>query len=264
MPKLFIIGTGIKFLAHLTHETQQVLKQCDTVLHLVNEPAIKEHIEINYQHTVSLDDIYYQHQYRATAYEAIKEKVKLIAKSQGTTAFVTYGHPLFFSNAAENIANELGDEGIDVQVLPGISAIDCLFSDLKLDPSQHGCQFYDTTEFLLYNHNVQPQSHLILLQVGVIGEQAPVSTDNTGGEYLEVLQKRLMTSYPENHQVTIYEASQYPYIQSGITTTTLEKLSSTQIPRLATLYIPPCQKKTIDRDMLNQLNLNVDLLQQNS
>jgi hypothetical protein len=33
-------------------------------------------------------------------------------------------------------------------MLPGISAEDCLFADLGIDPGIYGCQSYEATDFL--------------------------------------------------------------------------------------------------------------------
>jgi hypothetical protein len=35
-------------------------------------------------------------------------------------------------------------------MLPAISAEDCLFADLGVDPADHGCPSYEATDFLVH------------------------------------------------------------------------------------------------------------------
>lgn len=68
--------------------------------------------------------------------------------------------------------------------MPGISAIDCLFADLKIDPASMGLQSYDATEFLLYDENFSTTSHLVLWQIAIIGE---IGVVNNNGSFCTVI-----------------------------------------------------------------------------
>ena len=41
---LVLVGSGIKFVSHITNEAKASIEQADKVLYLVNEPAIGEWI----------------------------------------------------------------------------------------------------------------------------------------------------------------------------------------------------------------------------
>jgi Tetrapyrrole (Corrin/Porphyrin) Methylases len=63
---------------------------------------------------------------------------------------VFYGHPGVFctpSHESIRIARKLGYRAT---MLPAISAEDCLFADLGVDPGKHGCQSFEATDFLVY------------------------------------------------------------------------------------------------------------------
>ena len=82
---------------------------------------------------------------------------------------VFYGHPgvfVFPSHRAIAIARQ---EGYQARMLPGISAEDCLYADLGIDPGITGCHMYEATDFLLHEKPVDKTGHLILWQVGVVG-----------------------------------------------------------------------------------------------
>ena len=82
---------------------------------------------------------------------------------------VFYGHPGVFvapSHRALAIAKE---EGYKARMLPGISAEDCLYADLGIDPANPGCLIYEASDFLITERPVNINSHLILFQVGCVG-----------------------------------------------------------------------------------------------
>lgn len=82
---------------------------------------------------------------------------------------VFYGHPGVFVSPSHRTIAIARDEGYAAKMLPGISAEDCLYADLGIDPSSAGCVTYEASDLLLSNRSLVPSSHLILYQVGVIG-----------------------------------------------------------------------------------------------
>ena len=55
-------------------------------------------------------------------------------------------------------------------MLPAISAGDCLFADLGVDPSYPGSQSLEATDLLLRNCTILSDAHVIVLQVGCVGD----------------------------------------------------------------------------------------------
>ncbi len=52
---------------------------------------------------------------------------------------------------------------------PGISAEDCLYADLGLDPGTYGCQHYEASNLMFYQRTIDTAAYLILWQPGVAG-----------------------------------------------------------------------------------------------
>jgi hypothetical protein len=82
---------------------------------------------------------------------------------------VFYGHPGVFVSPSHRTIALACDEGHIAIMLLAISAEDCLFADLDVDPSSAGCVMYEVMDLLLSNRSLIPSSHLILYQVGVVG-----------------------------------------------------------------------------------------------
>lgn len=247
MKKLFVVGSGIKFLSHLTFETLGLIKQCDCVCFLVNDPAMKKWIIDNSKKSISLDELYFKTNLRKNSYDSISTEIVKIAKAHDTTCFVTYGHPLVLSDTSTKVIKELGENNqeIMIEVLPGISSLDTLLCDLKFDPGVLGLQVYESTAFINGNYNVNTNSHFILWQIGISGVNTIINCDDEllnnieRKNALKKLKDKLLGVYDKNHALVLYVAGTYPSIPFTKEDIYLNDLDSYAIPRLATAYIPP-------------------------
>jgi hypothetical protein len=82
---------------------------------------------------------------------------------------VFYGHPGVFVNPSHRALTIAREEGYRARMLPGVSAEDCLFADLLIDPANPGCITYEASDFLLRDRPVSLYSHMVLFQVGCVG-----------------------------------------------------------------------------------------------
>lgn len=80
-----------------------------------------------------------------------------------------YGHPGVFVNPSHRALAIAKSEGYRAKMLPGVSAEDCLFADLGIDPANPGCLTYEASDFLLREKPLNIYCHLVLWQVGCIG-----------------------------------------------------------------------------------------------
>lgn len=255
---LTVVGCGIKFLSHLTIEAKSYIRNSDAVLYLVNEPAVTEWIQKENLNAESLDRFYTPHTLRKDSYQEITNYILEQLRLNQHVCVVMYGHPTVFAQPALDAVIQAKKGGYDAKVLPGISAEDCLFADLLIDPGEYGCQSFEATDFLIHRRFFDTSSHLILWQVSVIGilNHPPISFDNTKG--LQVLMNYLLEKYPFNHKVILYEAAQYPFLKPRIQEFKLEQLPVIKCSRISTLYIPPLNKNACDETMLEALGIVIN------
>lgn len=245
--KLFIVGCGIKFLSHMSLEVQAVIQKSDCVVYLVNDPAMKQWIINNSVNAISLDLIYYSFTDRSQAYNSISQEIIKIAKENKNTCFVIYGHPFFLATPSEQIIRniEKNSSDIKIEILPGISSLDCLFCDLRVDPGSCGIQAYESTEFINKNYKINSDSHLVLWQIGVIGINTIINDKKAldcRAERIHALRKmkeKLLIWYEEDHPIILYTASMYPSISFERVDSSISQLDKMVIHRLSTAYIPP-------------------------
>jgi uncharacterized protein YabN with tetrapyrrole methylase and pyrophosphatase domain len=250
---LTVVGTGIQLGTHLTREASLVLETADVVLSLVAEPAMQSVLEQLNPKTRSLHDFYEVGESRSGAYEAMAEEILRHVREGKNVVAAFYGHPGVFVAPSHEAIRMARAEGYAARMLPGISAEDCLFADLGLDPSRFGCQSYEATDFLVHRRSIDPTAVLILWQIGTVGSVAAAATTQPTG--LPVLVEVLLEDYPPEHEVTVYEASPYPGFDPLVRVVGLGELSAEHVTALSTLYVPPVKPAPLDLTMLDRLGL---------
>jgi tetrapyrrole methylase family protein/MazG family protein len=167
-----------------------------------------------------------------------------------------YGHPTVFTMSGLSAVKKAKALGYHTQILPGISAADCLFADLEINPSDVGCYFFDSTDFLIHTRSFDAKSHLILWQPSMIGAQKHASNhDNQKG--IQVLTNYLLGYYPKEHTVILYEAAQYPGVDPIIRQYPLKDLTEATFSGVETLYIPPYENATLNQKMVEALGIDL-------
>lgn len=253
---LVVVGSGIKFLSHLTHEARIYIEQSEKVLYLVNDPAMKGWIRQTNECSLSLDFLYSKYPLRLDCYEAITEFILTTLRTQIHLCVVLYGHPGVFAQPGLDAVTQARAEGFYAKLLPGVSAEACLFADLLIDPGTYGCQSFEATDFLVYQRKFDPNSYLILWQSDVIGilDNPQTGVHKKG---IEVLCNYLEETYDSNHELIVYEAAQYPCFDPIIQKCPLKNLIDVNLSRISTLCIPPIKKSKLNSATLKKLNIKV-------
>ncbi len=250
---LTVVGTGIQLGTQLTPEARSAIEHADVVLSLVAEPVMQELLEQLNPRTHSLHELYYVGETRADAYEAMTEAILRHVRDGLDVCAALYGHPGVFVAPSHEAVRRARAEGFPARMLPAVSAEDCLFADLGVDPSRFGCQSYEATDFLVHRRRIDSTAALILWQIGTVGSITAAVDAVAGG--LAVLVETLLEQYPKEHEVIVYEASPYPGFDPLVRTMRLSELSAEHVTALSTLYVPPCGTAPLDLTMLDRLDL---------
>ncbi len=248
---LTVVGTGIQQLAHLTAQARGHIISADQLFFVVPGEVGAAWLTSLNPNATSLQPLYQQHTRRLDTYSAMVDTVLAAVREGKRVCAVFYGHPGVFVTPSHKMIGLAREEGFAAQMLPGISAEDCLFADLGFDPAQNGCLSYEATDFLVFERLFHPASHLILWQIGVVGNLGTESADTNIG--LTLVLQRLIPVYGAEHRVTIYEAAQYPTSNPLIQHTSLAELPNADLSRISTLYVPPKGQAIANLTVLAQL-----------
>lgn len=253
--RLVVVGTGIRLVSQVTQETAAYLEKADHLLYLVADKVTEHWLRGLNPTAETLYDCYAPGKPRWAAYREMVERILGHVRRKKLVVVAFYGHPGVFVNPGHVAIRQAREEGFEATMLPGVSAEDCLFADLGIDPAAVGCASFEATDFLVYGRRFDTSSHLILWQVGVVGEITYRRDRATEDKGLRILAETLLRHYPPDHQVVLYGAAQYPVCDPIIHRVTLAELLQAEVPSLATLYVPPLEVRQPDREMLERLGL---------
>lgn len=252
---LDIVGIGIQAIQHTTFSARSSIEEAEKVLYVVADPVSEMWIQKLNPNAESLHDCYRDGKPRIQAYMAMIERILDSVHAGQRITFVSYGHPSVFCLPTHVVSKRCREEGVNVRILPAISAEDCLFADLGIDPATNGCQSYEATDFVVRKRKFDTSSPLILWQIGVFAITTYMSNYSRPPN-LSTMVKFLNKYYPLEHNVIVYEAAQYLVYDPIIQEVPLYRLSGMHVSPLSTLYIPPLRKPRIDRAMIKLLGIN--------
>ena len=235
---LVVVGTGIGA-TRLTIEAKAAIEAADQVLHLIPDPISVHAVEQLNPRSRTLEHCYVEGEHRRDAYARMVEEILTPVRAGKRVCAAFYGHPGVFVLPSHDAVKQARREGFVAEMLPGISAEDCLFADLGVDPAEAGCQSYEATRFLERRPTIEPRAALVLWQIGVVGtaNHSAVPVAPRLGELVD----RLREHYPAEHEVVVYEASSFVGVAPLIRPTPLADLAAAVTPA-STLYVPPLER----------------------
>jgi hypothetical protein len=234
---LTVVGTGISAIGQLTVEALAAVAQAEALLHVIGDPVQERAIEAINPRAQSLIGYYVEGGERHTTYESMVRHIlaEVVAGRRTVAAF--YGHPGVFTYPSHESVRRAAAAGYPARMLPGVSAEDCLFADLGIDPGD-GCQSFEATDFVYSRRPFDPRLHLVLWQVGHFGRWT-YEPSGTALRGFPALVRKLAGGYPPGHAATLYEAASAPGGAPRAEAVPIAALRDFQVTPATTLYVPP-------------------------
>jgi hypothetical protein len=226
------------------------MRRAEKLFYSVPNPASEAWIRRLNPSATSLQDCYVEGRPREKTYKEMADRIVTEVRAGQHVCAAFYGHPGVFVDPAHAAIRRLRRDGFPARMLPGISAQDCLFADLGVDPAESGFQSFEATDFLACHRKFDPSSGLILWQVGVLGEPSIRNGEPCRQDRVGVLAATLRRHYPARHPVVLYEAAQFPLCRPRIKRVRLMRLPEVPIFTTTTLYIPPRPSRVPDRRIM--------------
>lgn len=253
---LIVVGTGIQWAGQTTLAARRAIEQAERVLFAVADPWTVRWVRSLHPGAESLP--YPQDgRPRRQIYREMVDCILAELHRGLRVCAVFYGHPGVLTRASHEAIQAARDAGLPAQMLPGVSALDCLYADLGIDPGQAGCQIYETTDFLVRGRPFDAYTALVLCQIGVIGNLGTyaLATLESRQRGLAILAEELGACFPPDHEVVIYEASTHPLQPPRIERVALGKLPGIAVSEISTLYVPPRGPAPKRMEMLVRLGM---------
>jgi precorrin-3B methylase len=253
---LACVGVGMTLGSHITPLSRSYIEKSDVVFTAVSDGIIELWLAQMNADVRSLQAFYAEGKPRKETYRQMVDAMLAPLREGKRVCGAFYGHPGVFAVVPHRAIEQARREGFAAHMEPGVSAEDCLYADLGLDPGKYGCQHYEASQLMFYQRRIDTSAYLILWQIGVAGDQS-TARFSTGREYRQVLIDLLAQDYDLDHEVIVYKAATLPIHRPHIERIALSQLSAADIDMHATLVIPPSTPllaNTAVRDRLSALD----------
>jgi siroheme synthase len=258
---LVCVGTGMTLGSHITPLARSYIGSSDVVFSIVSDGIAELWLAKMHPDVRSLQSLYAEGKSRLATYREMVEALLTEVRAGKKVCGAFYGHPGVFARVAHEAIETARREGYPAHMEPGVSAEDCLYADLGLDPGEYGCQHYEASQLILYRRRLDTSAYLILWQAGVAGDQS-LARFSTGRASREVLVDVLARDYDLDHEIIVYEAITLPRGTPRIERLALRNLPDADIGMRATVVIPPARPLEPDlqaRQRLNSLEADAKL-----
>lgn len=248
------VGLGMTLGSHLTPVARSHIEQADVVFAALSDGIVEMWLERMHPDVRSLQPYYGKgDKSRAITYQEWVEVMMTEVRAGKKVCGVFYGHPGIFAWSPHEVIRVARDEGYPAVMEPGISAEDCLYADLGIDPGSHGCQHYEASQLLYFRVPLNPHAYLVLWQVGLVGDRT-MKLFATSPEHRYLLVEVLVKDYPRNHEIIIYRGATLPIERPRIRRTTLRNLTAAQISAEETVILPPREGMQANEEILERLD----------
>jgi uncharacterized protein YabN with tetrapyrrole methylase and pyrophosphatase domain len=235
---LYCVGVGMTLGAHICPLSRSYIENADVVFAGVSDGFVELWLNEIHHDVRSLQSLYGKDKSRHITYREMVDTMLAEVKQGKNVVGAFYGHPGVFAKAPHDAIARARAMGYEAKMIPGISAEDCLYADLGMDPGKQGCQHYEASQFMLYKRRIDPTAMLILWQIGLAGDLT-MGIDATGAAERRLLLELLAQDYPLDHPCWLYEAATSPLQTPRMEQMPLKSLVFADIYLHTTLVIPP-------------------------
>jgi len=249
---IVIVGTGITLGSHISPLSRSYIENADVVFAGVADGITELWLKEMHPDVRSFAPLYAEGKSRHITYQEMIDLMLVEVRLGKKVVCAFYGHPGVFAYATHKVIELARAEGYTAHMEPGISAADCLHAELGIDPGKVGCQYFEASQYMFYQRNIDPTAYLVLWQVGIAGDKSHARFA-TGAAYRQVLVDLLAEHYPLSHEVILYETASLPFQQARITYLPLSALPGAEMNLKTTMVVPPGRKLEKNQQVLARL-----------
>jgi hypothetical protein len=249
---LACVGLGMTLGAHLGPRARNYIEEADVVFAAVSDPLVELWVQGMNGDVRSLQPFYAEGKPRTETYRQMIEAMMVEIRAGRRVCGAFYGHPGVFAQVPHRVIAQARGEGYPAEMEAAVSAEDCLYADLGIDPGTFGCQHYEASQFMFYQRVIDPSAYLILWQIGVAGDRSLART-STGAAFRTLLLELLAPDYPSEHEVIAYEAATLPIAAPRMERMPLKALADAVLVPQTTLVIPPARAMVPNRKVIDRL-----------
>jgi precorrin-6B methylase 1 len=203
-PDLILLGYGVDDTLQLTVQTQRLLTQTGKVYSVSLPPALARFLKSQRIEIEDLTDRFTPGRPFSECYLDVADHLIRRTAEEQPVCFLAPGNPMFLNSLNRFLFMQAQQRGLEVQVLPGISQIDAIISDIGLDVGTFGLQVFDARRLVTRRQAINAAVPLILVQLAGFGAETVSEPEGAPPESgYDELAAYLAQFYPADHLVTL-------------------------------------------------------------
>lgn len=246
------MGVGMTLGSHITPLARSYIEKSDVVFTVMPDGVMELWVAGMHPDVRSLQRYYREGKSRLQSYREMVDAMLTEVRAGKRVCGAFYGHPGVFAWPTHKAIEVARSEGYVAHMDPGISAADCLYADLGIDPGKYGCQHFEASQYMFYRRRVDTAAYLILWQIGVAGDQS-LARFATGVSHRQVLVEVLSRDYDPTHEVILYKAVTLATSRPAIVRLPLRELAQAEFDMHSTLVVPPASALEPDEETRERL-----------
>ncbi len=251
---LVCVGPGMTLGAHMPARCRSHIEHADVVFTNCH-PIMERWLATMNKDTRSLQSLYADGKDRRVTYQEMVKLIMTEIRSGKSVVGAFYGHPGVFAQVPHAAIAQARKEGFSAHMEPGISAEDCLYADMGIDPGAYGSQHFEASQLMMFERVVDTSAYLFLWQIALAGDLT-IAAKTSSAAQRQVLVSMLTEhyGYPEDHAVALYECPTLITDKTRIEWIPLNCLPEANLTLVTTLVVPPCKKLTKNTAILDKLH----------
>lgn len=253
-PDIYLVGTGILGVWHLTREAEACLTECRKVFLVDATYGVAQHIQSLGPEVINLLPEYVEGESRLDTYRTMAAKVIDAALEDPPVSLAVYGHPSLLVYPTTLVRKASPHLGLLVHTVSGISSFDTMLVDLDLDPGLNGLQMYDANALVVENRTLDVEVPCLLLQVDAVETSFHTANQSRASRF-DRLVEHLLRFYPPDHTVTNIRSASFPIFGPEKNSFPLIELGAQFSSRRlgGTVYIPKLRDAGYDEDLVRNI-----------
>lgn len=249
--RLVVLGSGMSH-SDFTRDVEPEIQSADYVFYCLYDRVTQVWLGRLRPDAFDLTVLYSASQDRYYTYIQMAEALLHHVRRGKKVVAIYYGHPGIFATPGHRAVRIARREGHEALMRPGISALDYLVADIGFDPALPGLLSYEATDLLLRRRPLDSRLHVVLWQVGVVGDFGfrPEGFENKG---YDLLVDALEQTYGPDWKVIHYNAPHYAGVEPLIDEHRIDSLRTPEVRNrlssLSTFYIEPQDAVETDAEM---------------
>ncbi|HEX5462489.1 MAG TPA: SAM-dependent methyltransferase [Steroidobacteraceae bacterium] len=249
---LVCVGVGMTLGSHITPIARSCIERADVVFTVTPDGVMDLWLARMHRDVRSLQTCYREGKSRLQTYREMVDVMLTEVRAGKHVCGAFYGHPGVFAWPTHQAIEVARSEGYPASMEPGISAADCLYADLGIDPGKYGCQHFEASQFMFYRRRVDTAAYLVLWQIGVAGDRS-LARFSTGVSHRQLFVDVLSRYYDPAHEVILYKAVTLATSRPDIVRLPLHALPGAECDMHSTLVVPPSSALEPDEETRERL-----------